>query len=298
MTAWRNLLAPMALLGTTAISLSAQADHGMAHPWQLGFQDAVTPVAVQINEFHNFLMVVSVAIAVFVTALMIYVLIKFSAKNNPEPSTTTHHTLLEVLWTVIPIVILVIIVIPSFKLLYFADSTKDAEMTLKAIGHQWYWSYEYPDHGDFTFDAAMVEDDELQDGQPRLLTTDEAIVIPVNTNVRLLVAADDVLHAWAMPAFGVKLDAIPGRLRETWMRVEKEGTYYGQCSELCGTGHGFMPIMVRVVSKEAFAAWVEKAKEEYASTGATTGVKLADAGSKGASSQSASSQGAGAKTAE
>ncbi len=298
MTAWRKLFAPIALLGTCLTSLSAQADHGMAHPWQLGLQDAVTPVAAQINEFHNFLMVVSVVIAVFVTVLMIYVLVKFSAKNNPEPTATTHNTLLEVMWTAIPIVILVVIVIPSFKLLYFADSTKDAEMTLKAIGHQWYWSYEYPDHGDFTFDAAMVEDDELQDGQPRLLTTDEAIVIPVNTNVRLLVAADDVLHAWAMPAFGVKLDAIPGRLRETWMRVEKEGTYYGQCSELCGTGHGFMPIMVRVVSKEAFAAWVEKAKEEYASTGATTGVKLADAGSKGASSQSASSQGAGAKTAE
>ncbi len=298
MTAWRKLFAPIALLGTCLTSLSAQADHGMAHPWQLGLQDAVTPVAAQINEFHNFLMVVSVVIAVFVTVLMIYVLVKFSAKNNPEPTATTHNTLLEVMWTAIPIVILVVIVIPSFKLLYFADSTKDAEMTLKAIGHQWYWSYEYPDHGDFTFDAAMVEDDELQDGQPRLLTTDEAIVIPVNTNVRLLVAADDVLHAWAMPAFGVKLDAIPGRLRETWMRVEKEGTYYGQCSELCGTGHGFMPIMVKVVSKVAFAAWVVKAKEEYASTGATAGVKLADAGSKGTGSKGVSSKGTSAKTAE
>ncbi|MDE0944498.1 MAG: cytochrome c oxidase subunit II [Alphaproteobacteria bacterium] len=277
MTAWRNLLAPMALLGTTAISLSAQADHGMAHPWQLGLQTPVTPVAVQINDFHNLLMIVITVIAVFVTLLLLYVLVRFSAKNNPTPTTTTHNTLLEVLWTAIPIVILVVIVIPSLKLLYFADSTKDAEMTLKAIGHQWYWSYEYPDHGDFTFDAAMLDDDEREPGQPRLLATDEAVVMPVNTNIRLLIAANDVLHAWAIPAFGVKLDAVPGRLGETWVRVEKEGTYYGQCSELCGTGHGFMPIMVKVVSKEAFAAWVKMAKEEYAARDEKSSVKLAAA---------------------
>jgi cytochrome c oxidase subunit 2 len=272
MTAWRILLAPMALLATLVTSLSAQADHGMAHPWQLGLQTPVTPVAVQIYDFHNLLLVLITAIAVFVTLLMLYVMVKFSAKNNPTPQTTTHNTMLEVLWTAIPIVILVVMAIPSFKLLYYADSTKDAEMTIKAIGHQWYWSYEYPDNGNFTFDAAMLEDDELEPGQPRLLTTDEAIVIPVNTNIRLLIAADDVLHAWGMPAFGVKLDAVPGRLNETWMRVEKEGTYYGQCSELCGTGHGFMPIMVKVVSKDAFASWAVKAKEEYASLGEKTSV--------------------------
>jgi cytochrome c oxidase subunit 2 len=280
MTAWRILLAPMALLATLVTSLSAQADHGMAHPWQLGLQTPVTPVAVQIYDFHNLLLVLITAIAVFVTLLMLYVMVKFSAKNNPTPQTTTHNTMLEVLWTAIPIVILVVMAIPSFKLLYYADSTKDAEMTIKAIGHQWYWSYEYPDNGNFTFDAAMLEDDELEPGQPRLLTTDEAIVIPVNTNIRLLIAADDVLHAWGMPAFGVKLDAVPGRLNETWMRVEKEGTYYGQCSELCGTGHGFMPIMVKVVSKDAFASWAVKAKEEYASLGEKTSVKLAYTGAK------------------
>ena len=282
MTAWRILLAPMALLATLVTSLSAQADHGMAHPWQLGLQTPVTPVAVQIYDFHNLLLVLITAIAVFVTLLMLYVMVKFSAKNNPTPQTTTHNTMLEVLWTAIPIVILVVMAIPSFKLLYYADSTKDAEMTIKAIGHQWYWSYEYPDNGNFTFDAAMLEDDELEPGQPRLLTTDEAIVIPVNTNIRLLIAADDVLHAWGMPAFGVKLDAVPGRLNETWMRVEKEGTYYGQCSELCGTGHGFMPIMVKVVSKDAFASWAVKAKEEYASLGEKTSVKLAYTGAKAA----------------
>ena len=280
MTAWRILAAPMALFGTLVASVSAQADHGMAHPWQLGLQPPVTPVAVQLNDFHNMLLVIITVIAVFVTLLLIYVFVKFNAKANPTPRTTTHNTLLEVLWTAIPVLILVIIAIPSFKLLYYADSTKDAEMTIKAVGHQWYWSYEYPDNGDFTFDAAMLGDDEIKDGQPRLLATDEAVVIPVNTNVRLLIAADDVIHAWAMPAFGIKLDGVPGRLNETWVRVEKEGTYYGQCSELCGTGHGFMPIMVKVVSKEAFAAWAIKAKEEYASRDEKSGVKLAAVGTQ------------------
>ena len=282
MTVCRNLAAPVALFCTLVASVSAQADHGMAHPWQLGLQAPVTPVAEQINDYHNMLLVLITVIAVFVTLLLIYVMVKFRAKVNPTPRTTTHNTLLEVLWTAIPILILVVIAIPSFKLLYYADTTKDAEMTIKAIGHQWYWSYEYPDNGNFTFDASMLEDDELEDGQPRLLATDESVVIPVNTNIRLLIAADDVLHAWAMPAFGVKLDGVPGRLNETWVRVEKEGTYYGQCSELCGTGHGFMPIQVKVVSKEAFAAWVEKAKVEYASLGEKSDVKLADASGKAA----------------
>ena len=277
MTAWRILAAPMALFCTLVASVSAHADHGMAHPWQMGLQEAVTPVAQQIAEFHNLLLVVIIAIAVFVTLLMLYVFVKFNAKANPTPKTTTHNTLLEVLWTAVPILILVVICIPSFKLLYFADSIKDAEMTIKAVGNQWYWSYEYPDHGDFTFDAAMLDDDEREPGQPRLLATDEAVVMPVNTNIRLLIAANDVLHAWAIPAFGVKLDAVPGRLGDTWVRVEKEGTYYGQCSELCGTGHGFMPIMVKVVSKEAFAAWVKMAKEEYAARDEKSSVKLAAA---------------------
>ena len=246
MTAWRILAAPVALLGTLVTSASALADHGMAHPWQLGLQAPVTPVAVAMNDFHNMLLVIISVIAAFVTLLLIVVFIKFNAKANPTPRTTTHNTLLEVLWTAVPILILVVIAIPSFKLLYFADRTVEAEMTVKAVGHQWYWSYEYPDHGEFTFDASMLADDELQPGQPRLLATDEAIVIPVDTNIRLLIAADDVIHAWAVPAFGVKLDGVPGRLNETWMRVEQEGTYYGQCSELCGTGHGFMPIMVKM----------------------------------------------------
>ena len=280
MTAWRILAAPMALFGTLVASASALADHGMAHPWQLGLQKPVTEVAHRLNDFHDLLLVIITVIAVFVTLLLIFVFLKFNAKANPTPRTTTHNTLLEVLWTAVPILILVVIAIPSFKLLYFADRTTDAEMTIKAVGHQWYWSYEYPDNGDFTFDASMVEAGELKPGQPRLLTTDTAVVIPVKTNIRLLIAADDVIHSWAIPAFGVKLDGVPGRLNETWVRVEEEGTYYGQCSELCGTGHGFMPIMVKVVSKDAFAAWAEKAKEEYAARDEKTGVKLADFGGR------------------
>ena len=173
--------------------------------------------------------------------------------------------MLEVIWTVVPVIILLVIAVPSFRLLYFTDRVEDADMTLKAIGHQWYWSYEYPDHGDFTFDALMLEDDELEEGQPRLLATDEAVVLPVGAKIRLLTTADDVIHSWAIPALGVKMDSVPGRVNETWFQINSEGTYYGQCSELCGTLHGFMPIMIEAVSQEEFDAWVEFAREEYAS---------------------------------
>ena len=218
----------------------------------------------RIISFHNLLLWIIIVITIFVLVLLGIIIVRFNARSNPEPSRTSHNTLLEVLWTVVPIIILVIIAIPSFKLLYYMDRTDDAEMTLKAIGHQWYWSYEYPDHDDLTFDASMIDDEELQDGQPRLLETDNRVVLPVDTNIRLLITADDVLHAWAIPAFGVKLDAVPGQLNETWVRIDREGVYYGQCSELCGVNHGFMPIAIEAVSKEAFAAWIETAKVEFA----------------------------------
>jgi len=260
-----------AVAGFSAAALASQPV-----PWQTGFQNAVTPVMERINEFHNLLLVIIIAITIFVTALMIYVMWRFSAKNNPEPSKTTHNTLLEVIWTAVPIMILVVISVPSLKLLYFEDKAPNAEMTLKITANQFYWNYEYPDHGGFSFDATMVDAEDLKPGQPRLLTTDEAVVVPVNTEVRVLLAAADVIHAWAMPSFGVKTDAVPGRLNETWFKVTKEGTYYGQCSELCGSNHGFMPIMVKVVSKEDFAKWVVKAKVDYASDDAPeTGVKVA-----------------------
>jgi len=234
----------------------------------------------ELTDFHDILLVVITAITAFVVALLGYAMVRFSAARNPTPSKTTHNTVLEVVWTVVPIMILVFIAIPSFKLLYFTDRIENADMTIKAIGHQWYWSYEYPDHGGFTFDSLMIGDDELQEGQPRLLATDNNIVVPVNTTVRVLVTADDVIHAWAVPALGVKIDAVPGRLNETWIEVEREGIYYGQCSELCGTNHGFMPIAVEAVSREDFDAWVEKAKEEFAALPMSTapeGVAIAAA---------------------
>jgi len=248
-------------VGSTAMA-------GQPTPWQLGFQQAVTPVMEQMNQFHNFLLIVITAISVFVLGLLGYTLYRFSAKRNPVPSKTTHNTSVEVLWTVIPILILIVIAIPSFRLLYFSDRVENAEITIKAVGHQWYWSYVYPDQDDLTFDSFVVEAEDLEEGQPLLLATDTAVVVPVNKTVRVLVTATDVLHAWAIPAFGVKIDAIPGQLNETWFRAEKEGTYYGQCSELCGTNHGMMPITVKVVSEEAYEAWLKEAKEEYATNDA------------------------------
>jgi len=243
----------------------AQAAPGIALDWQLGFQDAVTPVMHEINRFHNFILIIITVITVFVLGLLVFVMVRFNAKANPTPSKTTHNSLVEVLWTVVPILILVVIAIPSFRLLYLQRDIPQADMTIKAIGNQWFWSYEYPDHDDISFDALMLEDAELKPGQPRLLATDNDVVVPVNTTVRVIVTANDVIHNWAIPSFGVKMDAIPGRLNETWFKAEQEGVYYGQCSELCGIQHAFMPITVRVMSKDDFAAWLVTAKEEFAS---------------------------------
>lgn len=258
--------------------LSATAFAAAPEPWQLGLQPAATPVAEHLHDLHNWLLIIVTAITVFVMLLLLYVIVRFNARSNPVPSKTTHNTLVEMMWTVVPIIILVGIAIPSFRLLYFADRTEEAEMTVKIIGHQWYWSYEYPDNGDFTFDSIMIEDEDLQPGQLRLLETDTEVVLPVNTNVRLLMTADDVIHSWAMPSFGVKLDAVPGRINETWTRIDREGVYYGQCSELCGVRHGYMPIKVRAVSKEEFTAWVAQAQEEFARVdGTLPPVTVADA---------------------
>ncbi|MBT3170035.1 MAG: cytochrome c oxidase subunit II [Rhodospirillaceae bacterium] len=234
--------------------------------WQMGFQEAHSPTMERIISFNSILFWICVAMSIFVISLMVYIIFRFSAKRNPTPSKTSHNSLIEVLWTVIPVIILVAVAIPSFRLLYFMDRTSEAEMTIKAIGQQWFWTYEYPDLGeDISFDAFMIAEDELEEGQIRLLATDESVVVPIDTNIRLLVTATDVIHAWAIPSFGVKVDGIPGRVNETWFRVDAEGTYYGQCSELCGKDHAFMPIQVKAVSKEAYAEWVAYAKEEYAS---------------------------------
>ena len=267
--------APAVLTGFASTAMAAQPEN-----WAIGFQPAASPTMERISSFNDLLFIIIVAIVIFVFGLLLYTSWRFAEKRNPTPSKTTHNTLLEVLWTTIPVIILVIIAVPSFKLLYFADRVEEADMTLKAIGRQWYWSYEYPDDGNFTFDANMVPEDELQPGQLRLLDTDYPVVLPVETNIRLLITASDVLHNFAVPSFGIKLDGVPGRINETWVRINEPGTYYGQCSELCGTGHAYMPIMIKAVTKEEYAEWVQSAQEEFAKVdepaGTAPAVQLAD----------------------
>ncbi len=254
---------PLWLMGAVAALLAGPALADKPVPWQMNFQEAATPVAEKLHELHNWLLVVITVITLFVMGLLLYVMVRFRESRNPVPSKTAHHTMIEVLWTVVPVLILVGIAIPSFRLLYLQDRIENADMTIKAIGRQWYWSYEYPDHGNFTFDAYMVKDADLKPGQMRLLEVDNAVVVPVDTNVRLYTTASDVLHAWTIPAFGIKIDAVTGRLNESWFRVTKPGTYYGQCSELCGVGHAFMPITVRAVSKAEFDQWVAEARGKF-----------------------------------
>lgn len=226
-------------------------------PWQIHPQQAVTPIMHRLVEFHNLLLWVIFATAIFVTLLLVYVCFRYSAKRNPVPSKTSHNTLIEIIWTTVPIIILVLLSIPSLKLLYFIETVEDAEMTIKVTGHQWYWSYQYPDNGNIEFDSNIVQDADIKDGQIRLLEVDNRVVLPVDTKIRIQTTGADVIHNWAIPAFGIKIDAVPGRLNEGWTMIEKTGVYYGQCSELCGVGHGFMPIAVEVVSKAEFEAWVK-----------------------------------------
>ncbi|MEE2694960.1 MAG: cytochrome c oxidase subunit II [Pseudomonadota bacterium] len=239
---------------------------GLSTEWQISFQEAATPLMQELIDLHDFVFWIITFITVFVFGLLTYVCIKFSAKNNKTPTTTTHNSLLEVAWTVIPTVILIVMAIPSFRLLYKQNDFSQIDMTIKATGYTWYWGYEYPDHDGIEFDAIMLTEEELSDGQPRLLTTDNYVVVPINKNIKMQITADPagVIHSWAVPAFGVKMDAVPGRLNETYFNVTEPGTYYGQCSELCGQGHGFMPITVKAVTSEEFASWVETAKEEFA----------------------------------
>jgi cytochrome c oxidase subunit 2 len=237
---------------------------GQPHPWQLGLQQAATPVMDNIIWFHNFLLWLIVAITLFVLALLMIVVVRFNARRNQVPSRTTHNTLIEVVWTVVPVLILVSIAVPSFRLLFLQLNIPKADLTIKATGKQWFWSYSYPDEK-FEFDSLLVQDKDLMQGQPRLLTADNAMVVPVNKVVRVQTTGADVIHSWAVPSFGVKIDAIPGRLNETWFKAERTGTYYGQCSQLCGRDHAFMPIEVRVVSDQEYAAWLADAKKKFAS---------------------------------
>lgn len=255
------------MLGFAVLALGGAAAWAEPRPWGIGLQDPATPVAERLHEFHNMLLIIIAAIVLFVMGLLLYVMLRFNARANPKPSTTTHNVMLEVLWTVVPVVILIVIAVPSFKLLYYMDRTAEPEMTLKITGYQWYWGYEYPDHGDISLMSNMIPDDQIDPskGQVRLLSTDNPVILPVDTNIQLIVTAADVIHSFAVPAFGVKIDAVPGRLNETWVRIEKPGVYYGQCSEICGIGHAFMPIEIIAVSKEDFAAWVANQRGESAS---------------------------------
>ena len=229
-----------------AVCGPALAGDGQPSPWQMTFQKAATPIMEQITSFHTFVTVIIVVIALFVLGLLIYVMMRFNEKRHTNPSRTTHNTVLEIAWTVIPVLILVAIAIPSFRLLF--------------AQYDWYWTYEYPDHG-ITFASIIVQDADLKPGQPRLLTVDHEVVVPVNKNVVVQVKANDVIHDWAVPSFGIKIDAVPGRLQQTWFRAERTGMFYGQCSELCGRNHAFMPIAIRVVSDEDFAAWLDSHKK-------------------------------------
>lgn len=257
---WRTIAgALVTLIGFTGLAV---AEPGRSEPWQLGLQEPVTEIARQIVTFHNFLLVIITVVTLFVSALLVYAMVKFSEKNNPTPSTNTHNTALEVAWTVVPILILIVIAIPSFRLLYAQYDFPKADVRVKAIGNQWYWDYEYPGT-DVSFSSNMLEDAEAKkQNRPRLLAVDNPVVVPVNKNVEVLITAADVLHNWTVPSFGVKLDAVPGRVLRTWFRADKEGIYYGQCSELCGVRHAFMPIEVRVVSQDVYDKWLAAIKDD------------------------------------
>jgi len=259
------------LLGLTVAGMAlvaggtAFAELGQPAPWEWTLQESASPVMDYIIWFHNWLVGTITVITLFVLVLLIMVVVKFNAKANPIPSKTTHNTLIEVAWTLIPVLILVAIAVPSFRLLFLQLDTPKADLTIKATGKQWYWSYAYPDHGKFEFDSLMS-----QDKKPRLLGVDNEMVVPVNKVVRVQTTGADVIHAFAVPAFGIKIDAIPGRLNETWFKATKTGMFYGQCSELCGKDHAFMPIAVRVVSDQEFASWVETAKKKFATNPANS----------------------------
>ena len=253
------------IVGICLLCSLAFAEVGLSENWQLSFQEPATDLMSDIISFHSYiLMPIITGISILVLLLLLIIAFRFNSSRNQTASTTTHNTVVEILWTVIPVVLLIIIAIPSFRLLYVSETIPKADLTIKATGNQWYWSYEYPDYENIVFDANMLNDDELSDPKLRLLETDTQIVVPVNKVVKLQITSNDVLHAWTIPAFGVKMDAVPGKLNETWFKANQEGIFYGQCSELCGPKHAFMPINVKVVSEKEFEDWIGFAKEEYA----------------------------------
>ena len=258
-----------AFAGALVWSTAASA---LPYNWQTGFQPAASPVMERIEDFHKELLVIITLVSLFVLALLIWIMVRYNRRANPTPSKTAHNTLLEVAWTIIPVIILVIIAIPSFRLLYFEADIPPADVTLKAIGKQWFWTYEYP-ASNFTFDSlGLTNADADKKGEPHLLGVDNVVVVPVNKVVEVETTGADVIHSWAVPQFGVKMDAVPGRINHTWFKATAVGTYYGECSELCGARHAFMPIEVKVVTQPEYEAWLAGAKKKFAAIDGSTRV--------------------------
>ena len=257
----------LAAIGGCVFSLSAlpfawaQGVVGAPHPWEMGMQRSYGPIKDRIIELHNLVLLIITVITLFVGGLIVWVMIRYNAQRNPQPSQTSHNTILEIAWTVIPVLILVIIAIPSFRLIYYQDRTPDPDMTIKATGHQWYWEYTYPDQGNLAIESRYVHDEDLKPGQLRLLDVDNPLVIPVGKKIRILTSSSDVIHSFFIPSFGVQRYAIPGRTIETWMEADQVGTFYGECNQICGQDHSRMPISVKALSEADFKTWVEEAKK-------------------------------------
>jgi cytochrome c oxidase subunit II len=264
-----KVLSHLTAVAATVVALfagagAAFAGLGQPTPWELGLQDAATPVMADITSFHTFVLWIVTVITIFVLVLLLICIFRFNARANPTPSRTTHNTPIEVIWTIVPVIILVLIAIPSFRLLFTELDVPTPDLTVKATGKQWYWSYAYPDNGNFEFDSLIVAEKDLKPGDLRLLTVDNELVVPVNKVVHVLVTGADVIHSFAVPSFGIKIDAVPGRINDTWFKATMTGVFHGQCSELCGKDHSFMPITVRVVDDKDFTAWVAQAKQKFA----------------------------------
>jgi cytochrome c oxidase subunit 2 len=271
---WR--FAAAIYVGLAVMLLAGAAFADKPEPWQLGMQTPATPITQRIHDFHNELLVVITVITLIVFGLLGWIMIKFNARAHPVPTRTTHNTLIEILWTVVPVVILVMIAIPSFRLMYFMDRVPESKMTIKITGHQWYWEYNYPDNGNIDFNSNLIADKDLKPGDQRLLEVDNPLVIPAKTNIRIQVAGTDVIHSWFVPSFGVQEYAVVGRLNEAWVNVNEPGTYYGECNQICGVNHAFMPIKVVVMNQADFDTWVAKAKTAFAPPENTTKVAAAN----------------------
>jgi cytochrome c oxidase subunit II len=259
-----RMLVLLALVAVATGTLAAIASAAEPQPWQMGMQPPATPVKDRLNAFHDELLVIIFLISAFVMGLLLYVIVRFNHRRNPIPTRTSHNTVIEMLWTIVPVVILVSIAIPSFKLMYFMDRIPNPDMTIKVTGHQWYWSYEYPDQKGLAFDSNIIQQAALKPGQKRLLDVDNPLVVPINTNVQVLITSTDVIHSWFIPSFGVQEYAIIGRINHSWFNVERPGTYYGECNQICGVNHAFMPIKIVALPKDAFQQWLGEAQKKFA----------------------------------